>query len=235
MQLAMDIVFLGIVLIAVAVSAKKGIVRTVLELVAFSVSVVLAFQLAAPMANTSYDSFLSERVENKIYAQLSESDEHMSEMKTVLVAVESLPNFIRRQFDESESSLKTITQQVTADGASNQEAAKQLNEQIARPLGVMVLTSVLFLLIFVLANILLQWLAKTISKAFKLPIVGTVNGLLGGIFGALKGCLAVFLVCVALIFLAPYIGGEFEKAVNGSSVVQLVENSFIADYLADAI
>ncbi len=235
MQFAIDILFLAILVFAVIVSAKKGLVRTVLEIAAFVLSVVLAAQLAAPMANTCYDSFLSEQVENKIYTELSESDEHLSDMKTVLVTVDSLPEFIRNSFDHADSDVGTVIQQITASGTSDAEIAKQLNEQVARPLGVMVLTSILFLLVFVLANALLQWLAKTIAKAFKVPIVRTVNGVLGGVFGAVKGCLLIFLVCTVFIFLAPYIGGDFQEAVNGSSVVSFVENSLIAEYLADAI
>lgn len=235
MQLAVDLIFLVILVVAVIASAKKGIVRTVLEIAAFVLSVVLAAQLAAPMANTCYDSFLSEQVEKKIYTELSESDEQLSGAKTVLVTIDSLPDFIQKSFDQSDGSFNTAIQQITENGASNAEIAKQLNEQIARPLGVMVLTSILFLLIFVLANILLQWLAKILSKAFKLPIVRTVNGALGGVFGAVKGCLLIFLACVVLIVLAPYIGGAFQEAVDSSVIVGFVENHLIADYLANAI
>ena len=62
-NIAIDVILAAIFLACVIASAKKGIIRTVLEIVAFLAAIVLAFQLAAPFARTCYNTFLSSRVE----------------------------------------------------------------------------------------------------------------------------------------------------------------------------
>ena len=70
MSLAIDLGLLAVVLISVIVSAKKGLVRTVLELVAFAAAILLAAQLCTPMATACYDNLLSARVESEIEEKL---------------------------------------------------------------------------------------------------------------------------------------------------------------------
>ena len=59
MNIAIDVILAAIFLACVIASAKKGIIRTVLEIVAFLAAIVLAFQLAAPFARTCYNTFFT--------------------------------------------------------------------------------------------------------------------------------------------------------------------------------
>ena len=71
MSLAIDLSLVAVVLISVIVSAQKGLVRTVLELVAFAAAILLAAQLCTPMATACYDNLLSTRVESRIEEKLN--------------------------------------------------------------------------------------------------------------------------------------------------------------------
>lgn len=230
MQIAIDLILLGVFVAAVLISAKKGIVRTVLDVVAFVLALVLAAQLAGPLAQGCYDAVLSERVETKIEQKLSEN-ENASASKTVVLVIDSLPGFAKDYIEKSNSDMSRYIAQMTSGNYTAANAAADLNKEIARPACIAVLTSVFFLLLFVVLSALLQRLSKVVSKAFKIPIVGTVNTVLGGAFGAVKGCVLVFIAAALLMLLAPRIGGAFGEAVDGSQIVRLIE-SYIPSTIA---
>ena len=230
MNIAIDVILAAIFLACVIASAKKGIIRTVLEIVAFLAAIVLAFQLAAPFARTCYNTFLSSRVEERIYEQLPDDNSAITYSNQAQVVLEALPDFAKNYLEktgEGDSFLK----QVVSGNYSGRDAAKQLNEQIAAPVCETILTSVFFLLLSLVLSAVLSWLANLISKGFKVPVLSTVNKILGGLFGALKGVVVVYLAVVILLVLAPRIGGEFRTGIETSSVVGFVE-SYIPDSFA---
>lgn len=230
MNIAIDVILAAIFLACVIASAKKGIIRTVLEIVAFLVAIVLAFQLAAPFAKTCYDTFLSSRVEERIYEQLPDDNTAITYSNQAQLVLEALPDFAKNYLEktgEGDSFLK----QVVSGNYSGEDAAKQLNEQIAAPVCEAILTSVFFLLLSLVFSAVLSWLANLISKGFKVPVLSTVNKVLGGLFGALKGAVVVFLAVVILLILAPRIGGEFRTGIETSSIVGFAE-SYIPESFA---
>lgn len=223
MQIVIDLILLGVFLAAVFISAKKGIVRTVLDVVAFVLALVLAAQLSAPLAKGCYDAMLSDRVETTIEQKLSENENASAAKKAALV-VDSLPGFAKAYIEASNSDVSGRIAQIASGNYTAANAAADLNKEIARPACIAVLTSIFFLLLFAVLCALLQKLAKVLAKAFKLPIIGTVNTVLGGVFGALKGGVLVFIAAALLLLLAPRIGGTFGEAVDGSQIVRLLES-----------
>lgn len=223
MQYGIDLILLIIFLAAIGVSAKKGIVRTVLDVVAFVLALVLAAQFSTPLAKGCYDALLSERVETTLEQKLEEN-QNATASKTAALVIDSLPGFAKDFLENSESDISSITKQMASGSYTPANAAADLNAQIARPACIGVLTSVFFLLLFAVLSALLQRLARLLAKAFKLPIVGTINAVFGGVFGAVKGAVLVFVVSAILLLLAPRIGGTFAQAVDASQIVRLIES-----------
>lgn len=222
MSLALDLGLIAVLAVAVLASAKKGLVRTVLELVAFAAAILLAVQLSAPMAKTCYENVLSERVETKIAEELHVS-ENASAIKKASVVLDSLPSFVKDYVQGSDASVTKLTEQIANGNYSNKDAAKLLNENIARPVCEAVLSAVLFLLLFAVLGGVFQWLASVLSKLFKIPIVKNVNALLGGVFGAVKGCAFVFIAVFLLTAAAPYIeNAAYREALQSSHIVGFV-------------
>ena len=184
MNIAIDVILAAIFLACVIASAKKGIIRTVLEIVAFLAAIVLAFQLAAPFARTCYNTFLSSRVEERIYEQLPGDGSGITYSNQAQAVLEALPDFYSNQaqavlealpdfaktYLEKSGEGDSFLQQVVSGNYSGKDAAKQLNEQIAAPVCETILTSVFFLLLSLVFSAVLSWLAKLISKGFKVPV-----------------------------------------------------------------
>ncbi len=228
MSLAIDVCLLAVLLVAVIASAKKGLVRTVLELVAFAAALLLAVQLCAPMAKACYENVLSERVETKIAEELRVS-ESASAIKKASVVLDSLPGFVKGYVQGSDTSVAKLAEQIANGNYSDRDAAKLLNENIAQPVCETVLSAVLFLLLFAVLGGVFQWLVSVLSKLFKIPIVKNVNALLGGVFGAVKGCAFVFVAVFLLTAVAPYIEDTaYREALQSSHIV-----SFVSGWLPD--
>ncbi len=236
MRWIIDVVLIGILLVAVFTSAKKGIVRTVLEIGAFVLSLVLAAQIAAPMAKTFYSSFLSERIEDKIEDTLSQG-EAATNTKKADVVLDSLPDFAKNYLEKAGVQSASLASDIANQAPTGNDTAAFLNEKIARPICETVLTGILFLLFCLVLGAVFQWAAGGISKLFSLPIVGTANKFLGGVFGAIKGCVIIYIAVALLVFIAPRqnSGGQLQEAVNNSSVVaftqQYLPNSVFGEWL----
>lgn len=221
LTLAIDVGLLAIVLITVIVSAKKGLVRTVLELVAFAAAVLLAAQLCAPMATACYDNILSARVESKIQEELR-TQESATAVKKVTVALESLPNFVKQYAEGGDSTVSKLAETVANGNYSGADTARLLNENIAKPVCEAVLTGVLFLLLFAVLGGVFERLAKVLAKLFKIPVVKEVNALLGGVFGAIKGCAVVAIAALLITAVAPYTDEAVREVLLSSRIVNFV-------------
>lgn len=221
MSLVIDLGLLAVVVICVITGAKKGLVRTVLELVAFAAAILLAVQLCTPMASACYDNLLSARVESKIEEQLNTS-EGATAVKKASAVLESLPKFMKPYAENGDSSVSALTEQIANGGYSGTDAARLLNENIARPVCEAVLRAVLFLMLFAVLGGVFDWLAKVISKLFKIPIVKNVNAALGGALGALKGCAFAVIAALLLTAVVPYADEAYREALRASHIVSFV-------------
>ena len=58
MGLILDLIVLAIIVLTVILSAKRGFVRTVIELVGFIAAVIISFTISTPLGNTTYDKII---------------------------------------------------------------------------------------------------------------------------------------------------------------------------------
>lgn len=227
--MVIDILLICIFLAAVLVAAKKGIVRTVLDIAAFVLTVLLAAQIASPIAKTLYSSCMSDRIEAKIEETLT-TGEAATNTKKAAAVLESVPGFVKGYLEKSGINADTLAQKI-ASGQAGKDTASYLETELAQPICEAVLTGILFLLFCAVLGGLLQWVAGGIAKLFKLPIVKTANAALGAVFGALKGAVLVYIAVALLVFLAPRASdGKIQQAVHDSQVV-----TFTEQYLPESI
>lgn len=226
-----DAVLLAVFVLCAVFAAKKGLVRAVLEIAAFLLTVILSLQLAAPAAKTLFDSFLAEKIEVKIEEKLQETQS--GESRTQIAAVlDSLPDFIR-SIAERQTGGVSVLQQKLQQAEKERETAAVLTETLARPICEPILTGVLFLVLSALLGGLLQTAAGFFAKLFRVPIIGTVDRLLGAVFGMLKGALLLYLAVCVLVCITPRNTAEpsaLQTAVESSSVVE-----FVKPYLPEAV
>lgn len=220
MSLILDVILVAIFVSYVIVAAKKGFVRTLLEVVAVIAAIFLSFQISPVISQTVYDGFLEKGIVSAVEEKIDENINASSVAEKANAVVDSIPEFAISLAGVDTS---TIKEQISSIKLDSQNIAQSLVEKIAEPIVVGALKIIIFILLAVVLMIVLRIAAKYISKLFNIPLVKTVNKSLGGVLGAVKGALVLLVVCTGLRFIFGGGEGEFSVVVNESFVVGLLD------------
>lgn len=209
MGIYIDMALLAIMLIFLIVSAKRGFLITLLEVLVFAIAVISAANLCKPAANSIYDTFIGPNITEKVSA-----------------VVDNLPKIIKNYILRTDPDENNITSEILNGDFSGTDAAEKLSSDIAKPIAVTVLSPVIFLLLSIVLSLLLSVVAKWLNKICKLPLIGTANTVLGGVFGILKGLIAVYFIGIILLLLSANSkqNTSFYEAVNNSAIITIIQN-----------
>mgnify|MGYP003431367193 CR=1 FL=1 len=94
MSMVLDIILIAIFAAFVLFAAKKGFVKTLLELVATILALVLAYQLSPVIAQGAYDGIVKESMITSIEEQLDENFNASTAAKKAEVTLDALPDFV---------------------------------------------------------------------------------------------------------------------------------------------
>lgn len=227
MGIVIDIILVAVVVIAVILSAKKGIIVTLLEVVAFIAAVFLASQCAAPVASGMYTAFFQKNVQRGLYDVLPENPAGLTYAQKAQYVVDSIPDFANDYAEKVGINISTISEKISkCNFANNDELYLSLESEIVKPIAVAVLKNIMFFVLAVLFAVILAAIAKSIGKGFKkTKILGSADKLVGGILGVIKGVVVVFLLCFLLTYLEPKLSNDSVKeAVRESSIVAFAED-----------
>ncbi|MBR5587016.1 MAG: CvpA family protein [Clostridia bacterium] len=173
-----DIIFLAIIVFSIIRGTKKGIIKTVLGLSSFFVSIVAALML--------YDPFMDSVSKNAAIAQWLAGFKEC--IKDVVLPVIDLETLI-----EEGGALKYII---------GKEALAQGANAIASAVAEAVVYLITVILFIILIKLLVNLLFGVFKVAAKMPVIKQANGLIGGALGLVSGILicwiasAVMSLCV---------------------------------------
>ena len=207
MGIYIDMALLAIMLIFLIVSAKRGFLITLLEVLVFAIAVISAANLCKPAANSIYDTFIGPNITEKVSASLSENSDIMSSAGKASAVVDNLPKIIKNYILRTDPDENNITSEILNGDFSGTDAAEKLSSDIV-------------------LSLLLSVVAKWLNKICKLPLIGTANTVLGGAFGILKGLIAVYFIGIILLLLSANSkqNTSFYEAVNNSAIITIIQN-----------
>lgn len=224
MSVVLDIILIAIFAAFVLLAAKKGFVKTLLELVATILALMLAYQLSPVIAQGAYDGIVKESMITSIEEQLDENFNASTAAKKAEVTLEALPDFVVSLASSAGVEIDEVKAKISSEKFSSQNLATELVEKVAQPIVVGALTIVAFMLLAIILLFALKFLAHIISKLFDVPLIGTANKILGALLGACKGVIVIVFLCTVLEFVFANGDGEMATAVNDSFVIGLLDN-----------
>lgn len=225
MSYILDAILVLIILITVFISAKKGFVRTLVEVVGFVAAIFIAFTFSSPIASAVYGKMV-EPVIVKTVENVS-TDTANTASDAVDAVWQKMPAFVTES-NFLGLSKENISQQVeieTANGVT--ELADSVSNSFAKPV-ITKLLSVLISVILVVALIfVVKIAAKYINKLFSFSLIGTINKTLGGILGLVKGVALAVVFCMIITLII-----SFTK--NGFLIFtyDAIQSSYIFKFLA---
>lgn len=177
MSILADVIIVAVILLAVFIGAKSGLLQSlagVIVLVCSAVGASFAAKFLADPLSEVLHPFLADGLTEKL--------------RGFTVQTGSAGELLEK-FGFSGETLQRLTDQVTA---RIRETGQSLTETVVGTVTHSVTYAVVFLVAFIILLVLLSLLVKGLELATKLPGLKTINSWGGGILGFIKGVLLVF-------------------------------------------
>ncbi len=220
-----DIGVLLIVVIFVAIGARRGFVQTFFRLISTFVSLFIAKELFPYTKIFLEKIFIKEFIKSIVLNKLN-LNAATTEITEYSVNSLNLPNFIKTAFLQS-----SYLQQM------RNVASATLAETISEFVADYALTMVAYIVTFILAGLAVYFILVILNIFSKLPVIGFFNAGLGGISGFVTACIVIWVILAAMnIFLAaPNLSGIFDSL--DSSIIARVFYKYnpIVTFITNAI
>lgn len=207
MSYILDAILVLIILITVFISAKKGFVRTLVEVVGFVAAIFIAFTFSSPIASAVYGKMV-EPVIVKTVENVS-TDTANTASDAVDAVWQKMPSFVTES-NFLGLSKENISQQVeieTANGVT--ELADSVSNSFAKPVITKLLSVLISVILVVVLIFVVKIVAKYINKLFSFSLIGTINKTLGGILGLVKGIALSVVFCMIITLIISFTKNGF--------------------------
>ena len=199
MWVILDLSVVLIVLFFVFTSAKRGFVRTFVELVGFVLAIYIATLAGSTVAAAVYEKKVEPNVVSKITAAADEGTGNIANN------IDSTWNTLPKAFTNAATyfgvNADTVANSVSSGLSQNADIAtiaKNTSEKAVKPIVIPIVKSVVSLVLFTVLMFVVKVLARIINKAFKLPFIGSLNRILGGVIGLGKGIVVSMAICMLI-------------------------------------
>lgn len=212
MSYVLDLILLVIIALAVLISAHKGFVRTIIEVVGFFAAIVIALTVSRPLADATYRTLIEKPM-------LTAADSTVGDIAGSVW--DALPDFITENAEIFGISKEAVAETVgESAGESASAAAQKASEALVKPAATRLIGGLYACILFIILMIVVQLLARLINKLFSFHLVGKVNRTLGGLLGLIKGLLYAFVFCTLVTLIASLNHGAFliftDDTIGGS-------------------
>ena len=208
MQYIIDIIILVLLLLSVYLGYKRGFVKTVFSCLSVVCAIIAAswfgpyvgeFIRTTPVYET-----VGEGVEEKINDYLDEMlEEGIIQAEDLEVSLSKLPIAEGLERFGMCDGFSEIIKKALESGTINVKGV--LADEICDKVMLFLADAVGVLIVFIVSLILLKLLCAVVDGVVKLPLLNSLNKILGLVAGLILGVLSIFILCMIVEILAPYV------------------------------
>ncbi len=216
MSIILDLTAIAIILVFTFISAKKGFVRSLIEIVGLVLVIMLANAVSTPLANATYDKLIQPSI-------IEAGEKLVAENQTdIVLAVDVLPGFLQKILGDTDvlNDFKTQASAQIGKGVTNGVAVA--SQSVIKPVVANVISILYSLIIITVLLFVVHFLARVINKLFSFSLIGKANLVLGGALGLIKGVIIIYLICYLVNLFVPLTKNGFLIFTPSN-----IENSFI--------
>lgn len=203
MWILLDVAVVLIVLLSIIAGYRKGFVKT-----SFKFGMLIAAFIIANSFSPMFSQYLQttdvyESITNDIRSKISSGivqnnvrDKQQNGSEPELYVILSELGF---DVDSAVENYNNALKQ------SKEDAIKSLDKNIVIPFCRMLISAVSFVIVLVVSIVALKVLMWLLELVFKLPVLKTFNKSAGALAGVLVGLFKVFIFCVVIQLVLPYI------------------------------
>ena len=210
----LDVILLVLAGIWSVIGAKRGFVRTFIELAGYVIILVLAVNIAQPISQGIYNKTIKpsidKAVEEAIPSPLTDIDVSNADA-SVAKALDKLPGSVKAFLDANGVDTEEIKQSLAdEESVGAKTIADKISDSVSAPITALI-RIVIISILFIIGMFAIRFLAGFCNAvASKLPLVSSMNTSLGAVAGFVKGAaIAVLLANIFAILVSISADGVF--------------------------
>lgn len=221
LSLIVDALFILILVATILDGRRKGFFKTVLSLVATAISILVAYEYSAVLAEWANEAFVRKAAVSTFSEVISV---HLN--NGTQAVIDAIPDFISGAAETGGVSISGVISDI-GSSVDTVQAAEQIYGGIYSIIVFPILSVIAFIVLFAITNALLSLGIKLLNNIFKLPVLKSLNKLLGGIIGAVKGVAVIAILGTVLVVVSPILPEEFRLAVDASIIPNIFADLII--------
>ena len=203
MPIIIDLVILAIFILCVIIGYVRGLTGSLIKILSFVLSIVIAFILFIPISNLIIDNTqIDENIEQSIREMIIGEEQEEEKMP------EAITDYIAEQVENASDSAK-----------------EAIAESTARNVTLTIVKAGTWIALFIVARILLIFLKFITSLIAKLPVIKQCDKLGGIIYGILEGLIVIYILLAIISFVSPMTNGALVNAIDESFVGSIMYNN----------
>ena len=222
MDYIIDIVLVVLIVLIALISAKRGFLRTVLDLVAAIAAFIGARFLAPPASVFLYDNVAKAPVMDFLTVQYKNAGDSIAQViNDAAQALEFLPAEVIAYIKEAGFLNGEV---LSSEILGSITTVEQIESIIVAPVITALLQVVSFAVLTLVLLFCLRIVSFIVSKVIKFSnIADKINTTLGGVFGILKGVVYVFVIAVVISLLS-FVSEDIAIYAANSYICQLASS-----------
>ncbi|MBR7071311.1 MAG: CvpA family protein [Clostridia bacterium] len=206
------VVLLGVFVLTVILSAKRGFVCSLIETIGFLAALILSITLSTPIAEIIYDRAIAPTVVSAVDSAVADNTQN-----TVDSVWTALPGFVTGYAEKVGVSKEHIASRIgTASEHVSNNMVESASQNVIRPMMVSLLKIMVSVVLFTVLFFVVKIAARLLNKVFSFSVAGKVNTILGGVLGVIKGLIFVFFGVMIFRLVCSYLpnGADILSAEN---------------------
>lgn len=207
MSIIIDLIIVAVIAICIIIGYVKGLTGSLIKILSFVLSLVIAFILFVPVSNyiienTQIDDMIERKIRETVIT--NEGEEKNETMPTAVT------DYINQKVEEAANSAKEDIVDSTA---------KEVSQTIVK--------AGTWIVLFILARIALTLLKLISSLITKLPVIKQFDKLGGIIYGLIEGLIITYFALALISCITPMTKGELSEDINKSYIGSMMYNNNI--------
>jgi len=203
MGIIVDLILIGILLVFIFAGYKKGLTGSLLKLISFALSIVIAFVLYKPVSNIIINNTqINENIKSAIINNFSENKNSEEQNKIQ----NSILNNVNKEIENATT-----------------EAKNTIVEQSAERISTTIINLGCAIIVFLIAKVILWVISFFIKGVASFPIIKQIDKLGGIAYGVVEGLIIIYAV-LAIISFASLVWTD-------STMIQAINKSVLGNNL----
>ena len=203
MSIIVDLVILAIFIICIIIGYVRGLTGSLIKILSFVLSIVIAFILFVPVSNLIINNTqIDDNLEQSIREMIIGNNEEEQKMP------EAITDYIQQQVESASDSAK-----------------EAIADSTAQEVALTIVKAGTWIALFIIARILLIFLRFITALIAKLPVIKQFDKLGGIIYGVIEGLIIIYVLLAIISFVSPMTNGALTNAIEQSYVGSMMYNN----------